>query len=470
MPAPFGGLVMVRHRLSVAAVAMVVTLCAACTGSGANPGPRAPTSAATGTQTLSSAPTSQGGLPDVVPSPAPAEPDPGPDELGAFDPSVVHDISVTYDEDDFASIVETYRDSGEKEWMTVDVTIDGQTFTQAGMRLKGNSTLGGLRGDGGGRAGPLTGANADTPQELPWLIRLNEYVDGQTYQGYEDFVVRGNNSQTSMNEAVALAMLDEAGLPSQRAAAVRFSVNGGPPRLRLVIEHPDDDAWYESWFDEAPGALYKGESEGDWTYRGDDPAAYDEIFDQEGGSDIADLTPLIDFLRFVAEASDADFAAQLPQRLDVDSFTTYLAMMDLLGNFDDIDGPGNNAYVWWDADSGQLTVVPWDMNLVLGTGFRQRGGGPNPGNGGGGPGNGGAGPPRFGGGENPLVKRFRAVPEFDAAVESRLATLRADLVDSGVTDGIIVSWAQVLRDQAGDLVDAQTVDMEADTIREFLDR
>ena len=41
-------------------------------------------------------------------------------------------------------------------------------------------------------------------------------------------------------------------------------------------------------------------------------------------------------------------------------------MMDLLDNFDDIDGPGNNSYLWYDAASGQFTVVPWDMNLAFG--------------------------------------------------------------------------------------------------------
>lgn len=38
-------------------------------------------------------------------------------------------------------------------------------------------------------------------------------------------------------------------------------------------------------------------------------------------------------------------------------------MMELLDNFDDIDGPGNNAYLWWDASTEQFTIVPWDLNL-----------------------------------------------------------------------------------------------------------
>ena len=72
------------------------------------------------------------------------------------------------------------------------------------------------------------------------------------------------------------------------------------------------------------------------------------------------------FLQFLNESDDETFAAELPERLDVDAFARYLAMMDLVANFDDIDGPGNNAYLWYDVATEQFTVVPWDMNLAFG--------------------------------------------------------------------------------------------------------
>ncbi|MEZ5270152.1 MAG: hypothetical protein R2789_16830 [Microthrixaceae bacterium] len=50
--------------------------------------------------------------------------------------------------------------------------------------------------------------------------------------------------------------------------------------LRLVIEHPDD-VWMAENFD-AGGALYKAESTGDYSYRGDDPESYVDVFDQGG--------------------------------------------------------------------------------------------------------------------------------------------------------------------------------------------
>jgi spore coat protein CotH len=391
---------------------------------------------------------------------------------GVWDASTVHEISVDVDEDAVAAMIDTYQDSGEKEWIEATVTIDGETYKQVGLRLKGNSSLRGVTDD------------AD-PTDLPWLIRLDEFVDDQSVDGWSDFIVRSNGSQTALNEAVVLDLLAEAGLASEHAIPSSFSVNGADARLRLVVQNLDEE-WEAENFS-TDGLLYKAEAGGDWSYRGDDPDSYTDVFDQETGED--DLRPLIDFLQFVNESSDEDFAAELPERLDVESFARYLAFEDLVGNFDDIDGPGNNAYLRWDAESGGFTVVAWDHNLAfggspggMGSGM---GGGPGGGFGGsrgerpegmpelpdgerpegmpeGGPGGG------MPGGSNVLVERFTAVDEWAALVEQAEADLTEQLVDSGYAEEVLDRWAGVLTDQAGDLVDATTVQEEADAIRASL--
>lgn len=58
-----------------------------------------------------------------------------------WDADVVHVISINVDDDAFRAMVETYESSEEKEWIRADVTIDGTTFRDVGMRLKGNSSL-----------------------------------------------------------------------------------------------------------------------------------------------------------------------------------------------------------------------------------------------------------------------------------------------------------------------------------------
>ena len=430
------------------------------------------------------------------------------DGVGLFDASVVHDVELTFEQDDYDAMIATLAETGDKEWIEVTVTIDGVTYERAGARLKGNSSLAGLSGAGPGRGGGAGagaggiggGVSADEPAGLPWLIRLDHFVEGQQHDGYVDLVIRSNNTSTSLNESVALDLLGEAGLASQDAAPVSFSVNGGAATLRLMIEHPSDDAWQEANFD-GSGALYKAESTGDWSYRGDDPADYEDVFDQEGGSKITDLSPLIEFLEFLNESDDETFAAELPERLDVDAFATYLAMMELVQNFDDIDGPGNNAYLWWDAESGQFTVVPWDLNLAFGSGgFGGPGGGFEPPEGFEPPARGADGelpdgfeppegfeppdgalgdPPEgfepggrggFGGfgRSNPLVERFLANADFGALYEQQLEELTAELIDSGDAERVLETLTDALTEQATDLVDTDTIAQESASIAEAL--
>ncbi|BAN00870.1 CotH kinase family protein [Ilumatobacter coccineus] len=442
-------------------------------------------------------------------------------ELDLFDSTVVHTISVDFDQADYDAMIDTFTSTGDKEWISATVTLDGEVYENVGLRLKGNSSLFGL-----------TSATSGNPEDLPWLIRLNEFVDGADHQDYEEIVIRSNSTETAMNEAVAQQLLALTGLAAQQPIATAFTVNGGETELRLAVEHPDEE-WYEDNFADEDGLLYKADSEGDYSYRGDDPEAYEDVFDQKAGDD--DLEPLIDFLDFINNVDDATFEAELNDHLDVESFATYLAFQDLIGNSDDIDGRGNNSYLQYDTTADRFTVVSWDLNLAFATanvgggggdfgagGVGGRGGfpgvpdgtdvpdfgedvpdlgadgrptGPPPGApadasvdrpgldesgldgtvvdvdvaGGGRPGDvGGVGGP--GGQANVLVDRFMAVDDFAALYTAATDELREDLFASGTVDEVIANWADLLIIDASDLVSEATVTTEAAALIAYADR
>lgn len=202
-------------------------------------------------------------------------------------------------------------------------------------------------------------------------------------------------------------------------------------------------------------------------------------------------------------------------------------MMDLIQNTDDIDGPGNNSYLFYDDTTGIVTIVPWDMNLAFGGmgGFGaggRGGGGQFPGGGqmtegtfvingtpvagqlpamtnadgtpiagqfpsmtdengtpiagmqggapdfqGGRDGNrGGMG--GFGGG-NPLVQRWNEVDAFTTLQADARTQLASDLFESGVATGILARWVDVLNTQATDLIDQTTIDSESQSLQEQID-
>lgn len=411
-------------------------------------------------------------------------------DIALFDSSSVHDIDVSFDDDDYDDMIETFSTTGEKDWIEATVVIDGISYENAGLRLKGNSSL-----------FSVTPETSGSPEDLPWLIRLDKYIDGQTHQGYGDIVIRSNSTETALNEALAQEMLELTGLASQQAIATAFTVNGGDTELRLALEHPDE-VWDEANFGD-DGLLYKADSEGDYSYRGDDPDAYIDVFDQKAGDD--DLEPLTEFLDFINNSDDATFAAELDEHLDTDAFATYLAYQDLIGNDDDINGRGNNSYLHYDAESERMTVVNWDLNLAFNTanvggGGAAPGGDARPGPGalpGGdvapgapaGPG-GDAGPGAIGRGERPalgdtaqagpggaagpggqsnvLVDRFLADETFSQMYAEKLVELTELMYTSGALDDALSTWVNVLSNEASDLVDAATIDADAAAISAFV--
>jgi spore coat protein CotH len=454
-----------------------------------------------------------------------------------FDPAVVHDITAMFDQAEYDAVIAAYAESGEKEWLSATLTIDGQTFEQVGLRLKGNSSLMALRedldqpdgnpenvqpatdvvtadgtpivGDPENRTmvmgGPGGMISADEPEGLPWLVRLDRNIEGQNLNGLYEFVIRSNHSETALNEALSLDLLAEAGLASQAAAYIRFTANDNDPRLRIAIENPDD-VWLAAHFSE-DGTLFKSEAEGNWSYRDENWESYVESFDLEAGGgddDAANYAPLISFIDFVNNSDDASFIAELPSRLVTDQFADYLAMMDLLQNDDDISGPGNNSYLYYDPATSMFTIVPWDMNLSFAAAMRRDGGpafadGPD-GEGDMGPGSGmfvivngtpvagedmpdrpnGDEPigPReggpggmggIGGINNPLVKRWEADADFSALQSASHERLRAELIESGVASEILARWVAVLETHATDLVDRSTIESESQSLQEQID-
>ncbi len=326
-----------------------------------------------------------------------------------FDDTATHSISVEFDQDDYERMVETFQDSGIKEYIEATITIDGTTIASVGLRLKGNSTLAGLGGQmglanrggeppggvnppfqappddtteseqGEGQAIPGNqpvirggvggGAGADLsfddPTSLPWLIKFDEFVGGQLYQGYTEIAVRPATSNEAMlSESLALNLIELAGEPSQQAAYASFQINGDDAQLRLLVEVPGD-RYADETFEHA-GVLYKALSTGQFAYRGEDPLAYADDFEQVTRLNQQDLQPLIDLLKWVNEASDDEFAEEIGEYVDVESLASYIALQELLDNFDDMSGPGQNYYLWYDLETEKFTVVSWDMNLAFG--------------------------------------------------------------------------------------------------------
>lgn len=275
-----------------------------------------------------------------------------------------HSIEMSYDESEYEDMMATFEDEGEKEYIKADLTIDGTFIEDVGLRLKGNSTLRSLQGDSGMPGGGGTvQLSADEPEELPWLISFDEYEEGRAYQGHTEIALRpaASGSDTALNEALALSLTADSGQTTQDYSFTSVSVNGGESAARLVLDAPDAQ-WADAY---GNGVLYKGRADGSFDYLGEDPTDYETSFKQINAEGSYDMQPVMNLLDFVNNSDDEEFAENLDEHVDVESFAEYLATQELLSNGDAMDGPGNNYYLWFDTDAEQFTVLSWDLNMSL---------------------------------------------------------------------------------------------------------
>ena len=320
-------------------------------------------------------------------------------EAELFD-TTTHTIDITFDQAEYEEMLSTFREDGEKEYIRADITIDGTLIEDVGLRLKGNSTLQSLSNNnmGGGRendempegmelpestedtaegtapAGPggmgggmggggMTQLSEENPEELPWLISFDEYEEGRAYQGMTEIALRpaASGSDVAINEALALELTAESGQVTQDYTFTSVTVNGSESAARIVVDTPDTE-----WADElGSGVLYKARAGGSLDYVGDDPTEYEDSFKQINAEGAYDLQPVMTLMKFLNESTDEEFAEELDDYVDTESFAKYLATQEILSNNDAMDGPGNNYYLWYDTTEKQFTVLSWDLNMAL---------------------------------------------------------------------------------------------------------
>ncbi|WP_405724543.1 CotH kinase family protein [Streptomyces sp. NBC_00028] len=319
--------------------------------------------------------------------------------VGLYDTSATHSIQLSYSQTDFDKMMKEFKEDGTKDYIEADLTIDGVYLNDVGIRLKGNSTLMSLRGGGsgmpgggqgmpdapqgarqgngggggaaaGGMGGGMGGImqydlSADKPEELPWLIKIDEYVEGRAYQGEREISLRpGSNDEVPLNEALSLSLTEESGQQAERYGFTALKVNDRPTATRLMVENPDTD-YASATGENSNGVMYKARAGGSFDYKGDDPTDYETSFKQLNKKGSQDLEPVMKLIKWVNSASDEEFARDLHKYVDVDSLATYIASQNLLLNFDDMAGPGKNYLLWYDLDTKKFSVMGWDYNLTF---------------------------------------------------------------------------------------------------------
>ncbi len=267
-------------------------------------------------------------------------------------------------------------------WVAATLEFEGETWTNVGVRYKGNSSL-----QSGWREGSL---------KLPLKLDFDQFeddfpeIENQRFYGFKQLsLANGFGDATFMRDAVTYDLLEEAGLTAAETAyyEVILDYGEGPVSLGLyTMVEVIDDTVIDRTFDGDSGNIY----EGDGTAASLAEGTFDQIadsFQKENNEDTdwSDLETLYNVLHSDARTTDPEaWRANLEAIFDVDPFLEWLAISAAIQHWDTYGSMTHNYYLYNNPDTGQLTWISWDHNLVLGGSPGGVGGGFPGGNAGGG--------------------------------------------------------------------------------------
>jgi len=249
---------------------------------------------------------------------------------------------------------------GDPSYVPATVWFEGRSWPQVGIRYKGNSSL---------MLGYVEGIG-----KLPFRLEFDHYEDDlpeledQRFWGYKELKFSsGYEDDSLIRERVTSETFREAGIPAARGGFMEVYVDTGDGPVYwgvyTAFEDPSGEM-LDHWFGDDSGNAYKPDGE---------PARLLE-FDAEGfekktneeAADFSDIEGLIEALNASRSDSEA-WRAALEAQLEVDDFLRYLALNNLIENWDSYGNMTHNYYLYGDpAEDGRLVWIPWDFNMSYG--------------------------------------------------------------------------------------------------------
>lgn len=163
------------------------------------------------------------------------------DEL--FDTTYVHTINIDVDESSWQDMLDNAQS---EEYISCDITIDGSTVKNVGIRPKGNTSL--------------TNVKSMDSERYSFKVKFDKYEDGGNYKGLDKLAL--NNiiqDNTYMKDYFSYRMMNEIGALAPLCSFTYISVNGNEWGLYLAVEGIDS-SFAKRNFGNDYGEIYKPES------------------------------------------------------------------------------------------------------------------------------------------------------------------------------------------------------------------
>lgn len=268
-------------------------------------------------------------------------------------------------------------------YVPADVTFEGISWPNVGIRFKGFNSL--------------QGAWREGSYKISLKLNFDKFEDefpeikNQRFFGFDELNLQGNyNDDSLMREMVVPSIFRESGVPAPYTAFYRLYVDygDGPKYFGLyTMVEAVEDTLIETQFADDSGNLYKPEGTGASFASGTFDKNSFEKKTNEKNADWSDVERLYAVLHSETRLSDpVKWRAELESVFDVDVFLRWLATNTVIQNWDTYGGNCRNFYLYTNPTDGKITWIPWDNNYALDNGMGGGGqapGGMNPGEAGG---------------------------------------------------------------------------------------
>lgn len=246
-------------------------------------------------------------------------------------------------------------------WAHADVTADGKSYKNVGIRYKGNGSY----------------VSSGASLKRNFKIEVDHYAKEQRAHGQRTITMNaGAMDPGRMREALAYSIYRAAKVPAPRTAfaIVTLSVPDKFDKELLgvytLVEHVNKE-FLKTHFKDGDGLLMKPEGVRGIQYLGDDWAKYKRLFPKRDATP-EEVERLIGFARLVNKTDDATFNKEIGDYLDLDNFLRFLAVTTLLPNTDSMFTTGHNYYLYLHPKTKKLAYIPWDLDISF-AGFTMMG-------------------------------------------------------------------------------------------------
>ena len=249
------------------------------------------------------------------------------------------------------------RDTDQYADCTVEIVNSqiNEVYANCGIRPRGNS-----------------GRDA---KKNPWKISFHEFAPGRRFHGLKKMNLGGDAPDPTISRSSTMfKMFREFGVPAPRTHHVWLEINDGSQVSGLYVHFENvDDIFVNAWFGNDDGRLYKcriRDEPANLTFRPPgNPATYASLEAYEEKIYDGDFLLLAEFINFINNTTDQDFADGIGDWLNVDGFLRAQAADMVCGQWDGYWIGGNNYYLYENTDTGRLEYIPWDLDHAFGTDY-----------------------------------------------------------------------------------------------------